>query len=684
MRSLPTPRRGRYGKTMALKRRTDLETDTTTGTSGGGRPTTDPGMLRSFGQNLNLGAAEGVDFLGQVAGGIGSLASTGSLGSVSPPAPLAPGIREQTADPNALSTGSRLAATAGRGLGNAAPTLPLAALGGGIPALAGRGAVARGLGKVGLEGLSSVTGAFGAEAGEKMGGMPGAILGGIAGGMAGAGGVGALARMSPTARGTLRNARARRIVADLWRDAVDDPEEALERLRGARDGDLWGHATTSQILEPDVPRGGPVQNLEAKFAGKNAKLGARRTAIDRENVKVAQGLADSQFLGVPPEATIQRYTKQLEDLDGLVETAYAGVKRHSQDITGIPPTKIKAALALELESAGRELKDIRIDEPLMRIIEGYGDSMTFGELSRLRSRISRDMRVINKIIDPERAAEQAERYRFLTEIGSAVEDTFTEVAEQGGQEAIAALQSARRLRFLEGTIVRDPINKVFGQDMEVSRLMPNFMSFLRTARKPAESMHRLRMALGDDQEAWQGVRQMMADVVFTDKPGRGTSLDLLTTGIENEGRLSAGGAKKVIERLRQHETVFDVVYGDGAARNAMDFMRRVRMLGKAPPFTTGNLNDTADETMNAVLSVRRSLSSGRLMEAGLGMVRAITKETPQTLTDMNKMMIDTIIDPEMARPIFEDLTRGELHDWARRFSRRSSLGGVRGGGVSNQ
>lgn len=580
-----------------------------------------------------------------------------SIGGVPPDAPSAEAgaqaLSERFLGPDVAPQGTlqSLARAGTRGVVGAIPTLPL----GGAGVL---GSPAR----IGLEMLSGAGGEIAASAAEGAGGGTLAQLAAGLGGSFSVTGVGkALGIAGGAVAGavsqTVKDKRTRRMVAEVLGQHIPDRADALRRIQAELDAPLFGRASLTQVLpDPGLQK---VERELLKAGGVGNDLRTELFRLRQSNTRAAQALAEQSWAGTAPDRALADYSAKLERWSRKAERAYA----NKQNLSGIPTQKVKAGAAELLLEAGPVKADYLPNKELS-IIGALGETTDLHTLKQLRSRLGNEIRMLARKADA-----NPETERFLNQLVDSVQGTIDEVAEAGGAEAFEAINKLRNAdriwrvgqeRF--GQKSTQMLNRILGGEFE--NMAAKFSNFLRSSN-PARDLDVAKLTLSGNEEAWGGVQRLMADEVFGEGfetlRGRAGALD---EGIDT--LLSPSGAAAAFGKLRKNSRAFDVVFGEGAADNATEFLRRANQLGRGISGTPGemraagsSLRDMAEGTVNFVGDV----ASGNWVAAGMKAYYAATRRSPKSMAEVNKLLAAALVDPSVARPFLESLPAEAVPRW---------------------
>lgn len=567
-----------------------------------------------------------------------------------------------------LPTGQRVAASALEGLGGAAATLPFGMLG-----------AASKFGAAGRAGIELLSGATASTASDVVGQMTdseaaqfaASMLAGMAPGAA-ASAIRGAGRVGGAAIPGVRNRLARKLAAEQLGDRIANRAQAIEILRREVDAPLFGRASTAQALDDLAPAVGGLEKQLAFNPRVGGTLQREMSELHLSNARAARDLGESLFGVGSPEDAIADFAAKLARVRAKVATAYA----RAGDLGGIPTRKVKAAAALVAQEAGDELASA-LPHRELRIIAGYGDEINLRRLDNLRK---------NLVEQATRAAREgkANRARVIGKVVDAIEETFDEVAEAGGGEKVRALRVAQQTRRLQAERF-DPKSRRAGRNLlheilggEYENLPERFGKYLRGAKRPAEGLSRLRLTLGDNPEAWGGIKKLMRDEVFGEDFSR-----LFTESGEKLGK--SGSA---LASLKRHRASFEAVFGEGSARQAEELIRRAKRLGtgvvgrKAFDATTASGKDVA-ETLRIHQGIVADLSGNRYGSAAIRLYRMLKGHMPNTMEEADEVMAEALLNPGVAEGLLSELPPAAVAPWLQRAQRTTGRG-IRAGSFVNR
>lgn len=530
------------------------------------------------------------------------------------------------------------------------PTLPAAFFpGGGLLAAGPRAAAGTIARRAGADLASGVAGETARSVAEREG------LGGVGQGVASMAGslgtTGIATRVGQAVLSPVRNRTARSLARQALGREVRDRRRAIRLLQQEIDAPLFGRATTDQVLQGTDPGVVGIMKRTARSGLAGSDLRRRAAEIREFNTLAAAEEGRRAFPVGSPSNTTRAYQDLLRRTKDKVSRAYRGIG----DLDGIPTTKIKAAAAFVATDAGDELSNL-LPKRALRIIEGYGDTVSLRSLQRLRRSVAASVRKAQRRGD-------SERIFYLNKLADSLESTFDEVAELGGAREINALRRARLIRSIEAERFdpRDPLNQVF--DPQIEDMGRAFDKFLRTDKAPTESLRRLRLTMGDDPEAWGGVQRLMRDRVF------GEDFDLLLN--VDADQLTRSGANRALKNLRKLSSEFDAVYGSGASRHAEDFIRRSRQLskgvvGKVDEFAVTGSNVSSQPASLQQVGVVADIARGDWTGAARRAFQMVSGRLPKTIEEADVLLAQAMVDPHLARGFLEELPAEAVDLWQRR------------------
>ena len=550
--------------------------------------------------------------------------------------------------------GERVTESAAAGATEAAPFALIP--GGGPAALARRGALEVGSGMLGEVARGEVEAAGGSRDAQ--------LAASLAAGLGGAAG-GTLLGSAAQAVGPIRNATAARLTQRALGRKVKDRGQALALLRAEAEQPLFGRATLDQVLGEDFPGvAGLAGRLARGDVGDDLRAGVIR--LRRSNAEAAEAFARNAFPGGRPAAAVEEFVSRLEKVSGSVDRAYRGI-----GTVDVPVQKVKARAAEIAVEAGEELRPF-LPRGVLKIVGGYGDTVSLDDIDRLRQRILAETEVA-------RRGGKDRTVRFLNRLNDSIENTLDEVAAATGTENINALRRARGLSRLKqqrfGTDRRDrlggggsrrrqdPLNLLLRG--EVENLQKGFASFLNRDPRTVEVLNRTRLTLGGNPQAWGGVQELMRAHIF------GEDFGDLFRNVPGPARL--GGTRTIRKRLSRFGKEFDAVYGTGSTVQANRFLDRVDQL------TSGQIA-RLDDTFAAGLNDRDGGALARAQQAVVAFIadgnprgavsaayHAVTGRLPSTLDEADRLMAQAIIDPTgVGRGFVEQLDSTALQNWQRR------------------
>lgn len=577
----------------------------------------------------------------------------------------------------------KLSQAAGAGI---VETLPLSLLGG--------GATRPGL--VAADLASGATGEMGRQMAEAGGAeTAGQILFSLAGGLGPRTVLSASHRVARSAARLIpgMNVRAAENLAHqaFWADlnAADKTQRA--RALYLLDQEInkpFGWRTTEQILGDEFPvvsgrmagaaKSGGVSG-STKLRGQNfpvdMSVPAYRKRIEdlREyNARATLDFGNQAFPVGHSTAATQRWQSELAQIRAQVKAAYDGIG----DIQGLSTDKLDAAALWVTGHAGAEKANL-LPKRQLRMIESYHPvdpdgnplppEVSFKQLQRLQSSIKNDIRIARRSGDRERAF-------YLTKLSDGVEATFADVAAAGGSSEVNALRRARDLRHMEGQLFnpKDPLNKVLGGESE--DIGAAFTAYMNTAPRPATDLKRLEATIGQDPQAWAGVKRLVRDHVF------GDNFSVMFGTEPGSTELVRSGTNAVIKNITKYREVIDTVYGPGSADNAMDFARRARDLAtgesaKIQRFGAVRLDEPSDAAQAGTVA---EIATWNPVRAGIRAAALAYGRLPDTQEEANMILGLAAFNPEIAKGFLERLPAREAMAWKTKVTRALALEGVRG------
>lgn len=458
---------------------------------------------------------------------------------------------------------------------------------------------------------------------------------------------------------------------------VDDPQLAKDLLDKELYTPLFGRATPEQILQAKFPG---VSGLVTK----DTLSPAMRSQIDdlkRSNAAAASDFLNRNLPAGRVTAAQQDYINKLERIDAKVKKAYGSV---DGDIEGLPTTKLDAAAAWVRQDAGEELKDF-LPSRQLKVIDGYerevgyiaadrklkelvgGGSikrreLSFKQLDRLDKSINNDRRMAQR-------AGNDQAVRYLNKLKDAVEGTYDDLARETGMEDVLALRRAKKIfsvkkgRFGE----KDPLNQILGEEFEDTG--KKFTTFLNNHPKPAPILERAMKTHGGNPEAVLGIKRLTRDYVF----GEGEETIL------KDGLLSPAGADKALKRLRHARSAFETVYGPGSAKNAEEFINRVKVLSSGK---TAKVDRFSPVDVPKELDLEQAANVGEvsysIRRAAMRTFKYLTGRLPNNQSEVEKLMGVFATDNHAARGFLEALPVDQVNHWKAHTLRAMAREGIRG------
>jgi len=535
------------------------------------------------------------------------------------------------------TTGQRLAQAAVTGVTESIPTLPLAALG---PA---SGALRVG-GRIGLDLLSGANSEVSRVVAEQLGAGPreqfaASLAGGFSPGAL-LGTAGAIGRRLPAQLGgrALRESKVRRTVGEIVGDRVSDRREAAEALRKEAAEQPFGtQATPTQTLETIAPDLAP---LEVSAIRDVPGVGKRLSAVKRANKATLQ----EKFDALNPEgvvATAQETAREnLEVLSGKVKQAFTGIG----DVQGVDGSALTATVA-ELRTKFDEDILKKIASPLARIQKGEFQTTSLRRLENFEQALTQRIRVAV-------SSKRNVVAKALGDLKTSVASILDDVAEQGNSESILALRRAKDLRRLQGAVFENSSAMKFF--MKTDNLEDGILRVVRSGDK--QDLDRLRLAVGNDPEAIEGIRQVLRNFVFG------------PVGFDS----FAKKPERVVSLLRSPQTrsiarAYDFFFGPGSAKTAARFAERLRQvqLGRS-----GNAAALAVKPGSGVAvagDIIKDAATGSKLRAGALLLRRIGVNDPTG--DEIRTMLATVLEDNLTMAALLDELPPQLESLWRRTVR---------------
>lgn len=547
-----------------------------------------------------------------------------------------------------LTGAEKLVESGVAGVVSAAPTAIMP--GGTIGAI-----VKRAIGEIGR----GVTGQIGSDLAEDLGAGPIVqFLAGIGGALAPS----AVGRGATHARRAV--ASAGRKTQEVFHSAVGKNADEARRLLDAEAAKV-GTAPTAAALEDVAPRIQSLERAVLKSTGEGGNdLSNAIVRLRKANeVAIDERLA-SRFPTGPTGPAQDAFFRAREQLVRRVDDAYLA----AGDLAGMPTAGVKAqAKAIVAEAVNSGL-DNQLPRSALRKIAEFGDATNLNRLRGLRTELG------EAATKAQRAGNNT-RARYLLQLKESIDETLETVARESGAPEIGALRraiSTARDKFqLVGAAEKG--SKAFGSTrlfLEDENMRRGFQKYILNSKRPTQEIGRLKLLIGDDPEAWQGLQGLMRDTVFD----------------EDLARLGKDAAKTL---LKKHRSAFDALYGDGATKAALEFNDRVRQLRSGVTGTRfeaipagSSIPGLREIAGNAI--VVANITRGDYFGALGNTIALVTRGHVAGADEMNRLLAAALADPRVARGFLEPLGPQQFATWAGRVEQVLLAAPTRSGITASQ
>lgn len=429
--------------------------------------------------------------------------------------------------------------------------------------------------------------------------------------------------------------------ATQLRGAIGGPQRvpaAVAALDNELAGAAPGQARTAQVLADEAPGVLGLEGAQARRYPELQSAAAERLRQNENAVRLAErGIQQGDAAALTPAWQAARDASQ-----GRVRAAYGAID--PAEVGAIGTRGLKAAAKELVDDAGPELAGTI--PPQVRLIDGYGDTIDFSTLQRLRTSVSDTARQLA------REARGSAAERAALRLKGAIDDEINALAA-GGSEAAPALQTAIATRAQHGRLFdpRHPAVKALEGNERAGAVVDAIAS--GSTKRPTEEVRRVLSAVGRDTEAHEGLKRLWMD-----------------RALGGEALWDAS-VPKAMAFLRKNEAASREILGDEGHDLAVRMLERTRQLqyGRvgtpAMAMGTGSALPDAGETADAATTVLGHLirgNPGKAISATAG--KAWDRLLKSTTSDQRvEILNEALLNPKRARELLTTVTPQRFNQW---------------------